>query len=850
MKKIIVLMCALLAVFMETKAQKGFNPGQLQVKWEVLQNNYQGKQQFRDELILSNPGVGELPSSGWKIYFNFPRMILPATVEGPVKMAHANGDLFYFEPAADFKGLKPGDSVRIEFTADAWAVNITDGPDGLYFVENDKENVQVALKKVIAVPSEKAEQLMRIPADKIAPVTPKEVYTQNKVITDLPESSLPIIFPTPSSLSRQPGYFTISGTTAVSSDPAFKKESDYLKSELQQIFKRKPSAAFKGSIVIKKDPSLKAEAYDLTVAPSRITISAGDSAGAFYGIQSIKSMLPADAWAGKVATVNLPCVTVKDKPRFGYRGMLLDVARNFQSKQQLLKVIDLLGFYKLNTLHLHLSDDEGWRLEIPSLPELTSVGGHRGHTLTNTDHLQPAYGSGPHTDNPAGNGFYTRQDYIEILRYANARHITVIPEIESPGHARAAIKSMDVRYNRLMKAGDKTEAHRYLLHDLKDKSVYSSVQNWNDNVMDVSMPSTYNFIGTVVDEVVKMYREAGAPLKTIHMGGDEVPAGVWQKSPSVEKLRSELPEIEGTEQLWLYYYTRVDEILKKHNLYTSAWEEAGLKKELVNNISKNVPNTDFAQRRMHLYVWNNVLGGGAEDLAYRLANGGFPVILSCVTNLYFDMAYHKEFAEPGYYWGGYLDVDKPFKFIPLNYLKNSHEDNLGNMIPAEVLSHKEALTATGKANIVGIQGQLWSETVRSKERMEYMLLPKLLGLAERAWAPDPDWATDPDPIASEGKYQKSWVAFCNQLGKKELPKLDYINKGYQYRIPTAGVEIDGGMVKANSQFPGFIIRYTTDGSIPTVKSSEYKQPLTIRGKINFRVFNKAGRGGRTVSVTN
>ncbi|MEZ4900271.1 MAG: family 20 glycosylhydrolase [Spirosomataceae bacterium] len=176
-------------------------------------------------------------------------------------------------------------------------------------------------------------------------------------------------------------------------------------------------------------------------------------------------------------------------------------------------MLDLMGFYKLNVLHLHFSDDEGWRIEIPSLPELTQVGAVRGHTNTPHKYLQPSYGSGPEAAQNAGTGHYSRQDFIEILRYANARHIKVIPEIEAPGHARAAVKAMEARYVAKMAAGEKEEAEKYLLHDPTDRSVYRSVQMWNDNVMNVAMPSVYRFLETVFRRAVSMYREANAPLK-------------------------------------------------------------------------------------------------------------------------------------------------------------------------------------------------------------------------------------------------------------------------------------------------------------------------------------------------
>jgi hexosaminidase len=855
MKKIIALIILTLSLTALVRAQvkvNTFNAADLKIQWEVLQNNYNSKPQFKSALTITNTGKQPMPATGWKIYFTFPRQVVEETVTGPVKIEHINGDYFRMSPKPNFKGLAINDSLQIPFIANAWALNITDAPEGFYYGEDNKPGSFTTITKVSQVPSTQPRQLQRMATDEIPVVTPEAVYKQNALVTDISESQLPGVFPTPVSFQKSGLPFHLNAHTQVLADALFGKEAAYLKNELALLFKAPAlSAVFKpGKIIsLNKKAGMAPEAYELQVNADRIVITASTGAGAFYGIQSLKSLLPGKAWLGKMQSITLPGVLVTDEPRFGYRGLMLDVARNFHSKKQVLKVLDLMSLYKLNTLHFHLNDDEGWRIEIPTLPELTEVGAKRGHTEINTDHLQPAYASGPNVNNPYGSGFYTKADFIEILKYANERHITVIPEIESPGHARAAIKSMDARYNKF-KGSNMVEAERYLLHDYNDSSVYSSVQHWNDNVIDVSLPSAYNFITTVANDIIKMYQEAGAPLKTIHFGGDEVPAGVWTKSPAAQKVFATSPEVKTTDDLWYYYFKKVNQILKERNLYVSAWEEAALRKVIINGAKKQIPNTDFADQNFHMYVWNNVLGWGAEDLAYRLANAGYPVILSCVTNLYFDLAYQKSYQEPGYYWGGFIDVDKPFKFIPYNYFKNTTQNAMGNEYSAAALAKEEVLTEQGKGNIIGIQGQLWSETARSPVRMEYMLLPKLLGLAERAWAKDPEWATEQDKVKSKLMYDAAWTTFCNVLGKKELPRLNYYAGGFQYRIPTAGVLTKNGSVTANTQFPGMIIRYTEDGSQPTSLSKIYNEPIKSKGKIIFRVFNETGRGGYADSVIN
>ncbi|RZL59792.1 MAG: beta-N-acetylhexosaminidase, partial [Pedobacter sp.] len=577
-------------------------------------------------------------------------------------------------------------------------------------------------------------------------------------------------------------------------------------------------------------------------------IKAGGGAGIFYGIQSLKTLIDPAAFASnKNKSIALKGVDVTDAPRFGYRGFMLDVARNFQPKAQILKLLDVFALYKINTLHFHLNDDEGWRLEIPTLPELTSVGAKRVHLDGNGNTLQPAYGSGAFIDQLPGSGYYSKEDFKEILRYATARHIRVIPEIETPGHARAAIKAMDKRYQNFLAKGDKAAAEKYLLHHLEDKSIYRSVQKWNDNVMDVAMPSVYTFLETVTDDIIAMYKEANAPLETIHFGGDEVPKGVWEQSPAFNGLKQSDSNIKTTADLWDYYFGNVSAMLKNKGLYLSGWEEVGLKKAIENGKSKWLVNDKFANQNVHVNVWNNLLGN--EDLAYRLANGNYKVIISFVSTFYFDMAYFKKFEEPGFYWGGFTELDKPFSFIPFNYLKNQQKNYLGRQLSEKVLSEAQKLTDVGKSNIAGIQGQLWSETIKNKDNLEYLLLPRLLALAERAWSKSPDWAEETDESKAMPLYEQSLSSFYNVLGKRELKRLNQYAGGFNYRVPTPGLKIENDKVTANVQLPGFTIRYTTDGSVPTLKSSIYTQPISINNKLIFRTFDHKGNASSVSKLT-
>ncbi|MGV3640808.1 MAG: family 20 glycosylhydrolase, partial [Adhaeribacter sp.] len=820
-----------------TNKKQAFEVDDLHLVWE-----YGKAGPDRATLTLRNAGSDSLPARGWSIYLNANALQAGPDQAGLVTAGRVNGDLFRFSPGPAFKALAPGASRQISFLTPG-VHNRSYLPAGFYLVWQNQPDQGLAFKQVEwKFNEQQAEQTETALAAKI--------YRSNQLIRDIPAGQLPRIFPSPRQYRETGDVFRLDAGVAIRAQDVFRREADLLAADLRPLLGQQPAldpAATGKAIILQQAATGGPESYRLQVRAGNILVEAATPAGMWYGIQSLKTMLP----AGKapVKEVLVPGVTVADAPRFGHRALLIDAARNFKTKQEVLKVLEVMGLYKLNVLHFHLNDDEGWRLEIPDLPELTEVGARRGHTPDSKKHLPPSYGSGPDPDNQTGSGFYSRADFIEILRFARDRHIRVIPEIETPGHARAAIKAMDARYERLLQAGQQQEAGRYLLRDLQDKSDYRSVQGWNDNVINVALPSAYAFLDKVIGEMVKMYAEAEAPLQTVHLGGDEVPAGVWQRSPAVAALMKQDSAIKTTDDLWYYYFGKVNKLLKARKLYLSGWEEIGLRKTLVNGKNKMVPNPDFAGENFHTDVWLNSVGSGAEDLAYRLANAGYKVLLTNVTHFYFDLAANASFYENGQIWGGYVDVDKPFHFIPFDYYKSLWENDRGQPVSPAAFKGKERLTEAGKGNIIGLQAPLWSEAIKTPERLEYMMLPKLLGLAERAWAPDPAWAQEANPAKSPALLQ-AWSQFVNVLGKRELPRLDHYAGGYQYRLPTAGALVENGQVKANVQLPGLLIRYTTDGSEPTAKSPVYSGPIAQKGTIALRVFNLAGRGGRTIRIPN
>ena len=844
----VLFIFCILVLYSKIRAQV-FDPRNLAISIVTTSNIYEGKKLGQANFILTNKLKQKVPATGWKIYFNSKNDIKLPAAETRFTLNQSNGNLFQLTPNDSFKGIPAGENIKIEIVFDGQILNKNDQPEGFYFVWDNKPTKGINIKNLTITPL----PLQAVNGTIISDFA-SIIYNKNVTVEKITEQNLIKVFPTPISYQTNTSSFLLKNTIQISTNTIFNKEAKLLADDLYILLGKKimfsPTVNAGNTISLIKKDAIAAEGYELTVNGNEIIIAASTPTGIFYGIQSLKSLLPLTAWdkVKNKKSILVPGVLITDAPRFGYRGFMLDVARNFQTKKEILKVLDLMALYKLNTFHFHLTEDEGWRLEIDGLPELTNIGARRGHTLDAQTNMPAAYGSGALNDSLYGSGFYTKKDFIEILKYATARHIKVIPEIETPGHARAAIKAMDVRYNLLMKQGRETEALQYFLRDMKDESVYTTAQSLHDNVMDVALPSTYTFIDKVVSEVVKLYNQAGAPLTTIHLGGDEVPGGVWQKSPDHIALIKNVPEIKDVDGIWYYYISKVNNILKAKGLTLSGWEEIAFKKTLIDGKKTIIPNPDFVKEDMKLYVWNNLTG--SEDLAYRMANAGYKVVLTFVTNFYFDMAQYKTYDEPGYYWGGYTDLEKTFRFIPFDYLKNVETGLDGKPADKAYFNSKEQLTEKGKQNIVGVQGAMWSETLKGPQQMEYMILPRLTALAENAWAKNPEWATETDTAKAADLYNKAWSKYNNQLGLRELPRLDKYAGGFNYRIPFAGAIVKDGRVYANVQFPGLIIRYTTNGQEPTITSRIYQQPINQKGMIKLKVFNKMGRSGNATVIEN
>ena len=357
------------------------------------------------------------------------------------------------------------------------------------------------------------------------------------------------------------------------------------------------------------EADLPSEGYFMRLKSDTIYISAADSAGLFYAYQTLKQ-LPKE----------IQCMEIGDWPYLHYRSLMLDIVRNYYPVDSIRRVLDVMGQYKLNVLHLHLSDDEAWRLEIPGLPQLTEIGSKRGYTRDESECLFPMYCGGWDANaKTTANGYITREEYVELLRYARERHVRVIPEIDMPGHMRAAKKAMG----------------NLLTDSLFDTRKYLSAQNYTDNVINVSLPYAVEFIDHVITEIVKMYEEAGCELSHFNIGGDEVPKGALTREEHQEFINSVLA------------------ILQRYDLQPVGWEE--------------ISHFCAPESQAICYAWLN-----SETKPVELAEKGYQVVIATANHLYFDFAYCNHHEEKGLNWGGYTDEYRSFDWLPAQ-----HENVIG-----------------------------------------------------------------------------------------------------------------------------------------------------------------------------
>lgn len=771
--------------------------------WEMGATNIEPGY-YENSFVLKNISKKTLKRD-WSIYYSQLPRDIKQEANPAVRVEVVNGNFFKMYPTENFAPLAPGDSMRITFLCTYKLDRNSHVPEGTYWVGSvDGKKGKPYPVAMTAIPLPSPEALRGYP-------DANKLYAANLRLTNTPLSQTDIL-PSVKKVTPAKGTVVLDSKVALTFSDEYAGEARLLKEKLSGVYGL--DVAEQAPVTISLEPlankkeAVNDEYYTINIGNNQVKISATTPHGIFNGTQTLLSMLKAGQ-----APYQLAAVSIQDYPDLPYRGQMIDIARDFTTPENMKRLVDILASYKMNVLHFHFSDDEAWRLEIPGLEELTAVGSRRGHTTDESNCLYPCYDGGYDPDaKTIGNGYYSREEFIDLLKYAAERHVRVIPEIESPGHARAAIVSMKARYNKYI-GDDAEKAIEYMLSEPEDTSRYVSVQYYTDNVMNVALPSTYHFIEKVVQEMAGMYKEAGAPFTTVHLGGDEVPHGVWMGSPACRALMKE-KGMTKAHDLSEYFITQLADIMQRNGLNFSGWQEVAL------------GHTEEAHQQLRplaegVYCWNTV--PGHDEVVYQTANNGYPVILCNVGNFYMDMACNGHPDERGLDWGGYVDEAVSFSMLPFSIYRSLRKDKAGNLIDlTNAEKGKTALTEVGKNHIVGVQGQLFAETIRGYDWVEYHLFPKVMGLAERGWNAHPAWEA-----FSGDKEQKAFdqalSLYYEKISKKEMPY--WAKNGINFRLPLPGLELKDDMLYANIAIDGAEIRYTTDGTEPTAQSALWEAPV-------------------------
>ncbi|MET4081849.1 hexosaminidase [Pedobacter sp. UYP30] len=569
------------------------------------------------------------------------------------------------------------------------------------------------------------------------------------------------IVPAPVSVQKNAGNFVLDKTTAIfhEDNPESARIEDLLNAfivqrggfALRQLKKQtgNPKMIVLTSFGADKLPK---EGYTIKITPNKITLT-GKGAGLFYAVQSFMQMMP-EKVNGKIM---LPAVTINDFPRFSYRGTMLDVCRNFVPISFIKKYIDLLAEYKINTFHWHLTDDQGWRLQINKYPKLTTVGGFRAGTII-------GHYPGKGNDLIPTGGFYTQNEAREIVKYAADRFITVIPEIEMPGHASAAIAA----YPELSCFPDRDtfiDTKTPWAGTRKGKLVQQTFGVFDD----VFVPSdnTFKFLENVLDEVMTIF-----PSKYIHIGGDEAPKTYWKESAFCQNLIKE-KGLKDEHGLQSYFIQRIEEYLNGKGRKIIGWDEI-----LEGGLAPNA----------------TVMSWRGEDGGIAAAQQNHDVIMTPGSmGLYIDHSQSNSPDEPVTI-GGFSPYSKIYAYDPV----------------------PEVLTPAQKKHVIGVQANLWTEYIRTTGKIEYHAFPRLLALAEIAWT----------PLNRKNLDNFTNERLPKQLAKLDREKIDFwvptpigqdadTLKGEQFNIDFK-VPISGGR-----------IYYTIDQSRPSEISFLYTKPFEI-----------------------
>lgn len=435
---------------------------------------------------------------------------------------------------------------------------------------------------------------------------------------------------------------------------------DYLAPQLGYELKTVPGIASKG-IVLQLVDGEATEGYKITVDANRVLVEATSPAGIFYGIQTIRKSLPVE----QGAVVALPAGTITDAPRFDYRGAHLDVCRHFYPVDSIKTYIDMLALHNMNKFHWHLTEDQGWRIEIKQFPKLTEIGSVRNGTMIRKDWDS--------NDSIQYGGFYTQDECREIVKYAADRYITVIPEIDMPGHMVAAVTA----YPELGCTG----------------GPYSVRTIWgvSEELLCAGNDKVYDFVEKVLDEVMDIF-----PSKDIHIGGDECPKTEWEKCPKCQAKIKELglkkdKQFTAEQKLQAYFTKHVDEYLTNHRRNAIGWDEI-----LEGGVSENAT----------VMSWRGEVGGiEAARLKHR-------VIMTPNTYCYFDYYQSKDRDNEPFAIGGFLPASHVYSYEPL---------------PA-------SLTPEEQSYIWGVQCNVWTEYIPTFSQVQYMILPRGAALAEVQWS--------------------------------------------------------------------------------------------------------------------
>ena len=787
---------------------------QLSLTWKLEKDSVEARY-FKNTFCLTNKGNKSL-ADDWVIYFNQTPIYYQQPINAPLEIECIGSTYYKMYPTEHYQALAPGETLSFTILSEGNVINVSSVHEGAYIVVTDEKGKMLQPQNIPIEIGLFTPDAQWIRSKNSFPYADGNyLYKQNDDFSKPVDCDILSLFPTPKKVEKAGGVSTFSPKVGLKFDGVFKEEALLLKKQLTSQLGCTVSDKDEETIIELKKTEHPAtcqcpdEYYEIVIKNNLLTLKANDAHGIFNACQTLVALLD----NMKLASSPLPNLHITDYPDMGHRGIMLDVARNFTKKTDLLKLIDILSFYKMNVLHLHLSDDEAWRVEIPGLEELTEIASRRGHTTDELTCLYPAYAWGWNEADTTSlaNGYYSRSDFMDILKYAKERHIRIIPEIDIPGHSRAAIKAMNARYRKYIDT-DQSKAEEYLLIDFADTSQYLSAQNFTDNVINVAMPSTYRFLEKVIDEIGRMYQDAGVELLAFHVGGDEVPEGIWEGSSICRTFMKEhgLAKIRDLKD---YFLEQILEMLDKRNIQAVGWQDIVMKPD-------NTVNEHFRNSKVLNYCWNTIPEQGGDEVPYKLANAGYPIILCNVGNFYLDMAYCYHVEEPGLRWGGYVDEYVTFDMLPFDIYKSLRRNLKGESVDVKTASNgKQPLTKEGYKNIKGLSGQIWAETIRSFEQIEYYLFPKVFGLAERAWNAQPSWALSPDSkvyVDAKRKYNAGIVTY-------ELPRL--AKRGINFRVSPPGIIVKDGLLFVNTTNPNAVIRYTTDGSEPTENSVKWQTPI-------------------------